>query len=163
MIALLIALAAAPAPAPAEGQATLQACEMTDKGWICHYTMPPVTLVGTPDGQTPTSTPPPTVPAPIVVPPTIVAPPPTSDAEKAEAVRQARLIARCADAPWYAPCLPGERKEAVRLRELATASAALRGKVTGLLSENKCSEAVKVALAGGDMALAREARAFCAP
>lgn len=161
MIALLIALAAA--PAPAEGQATLQSCEMTPNGWICHYTMPPVTLVGAPEGQTPAGPPPATVPAPIVVPPTMVAPPPTSDAEKAEAARQARLIARCADAPWYAPCLPGERKEAVRLRDLATASAALRGKVTSLLSENKCNEAVKVALAGGDMALAREARAFCTP
>lgn len=160
MIALLIALAAA--PAPVEAQATLQSCEMTSTGWVCHYTMPPVTLVGTPDGVTPGSQPPSTVATPIIVPPTIVASPSTSEAEKAEAARQTRLIARCANASWYAPCLPGERKEARRLQDLATASAALRGKVTSLLSENKCSEAVKVALAGGDMALAREARAFCA-
>lgn len=160
MIALLIALAAA--PAPVEGQATLQSCEMTPGGWVCHYSMPPVTLIGTPDGQTSASQPPQTVAAPIVVPPTIVSPPPSTEAEKAEAARQARLIARCANASWYAPCLPGERKEARRLQDLATINAVLRGKVTGLLSENKCSEAVKVALAGGDMALAREARAFCA-
>ena len=45
MITLLIALAAA--PVPVEGQATLQSCEMTAGGWVCHYSMPPVTLIGT--------------------------------------------------------------------------------------------------------------------
>jgi hypothetical protein len=39
--------------------------------------------------------------------------------------------------------------------------AALRTRVTGLLSEAKCDEAVKTALAGGDLPLAREARDFC--
>lgn len=151
MIALLLALAAE--PAAVEGQATLQSCEMTPSGWVCHYKVPPVTLIGAPDARPPAAVPPPMVAA--------VAP--TDDAGKAEAARQARLIARCADAAWFAPCLPGERREARRLQDLAVASAALRGKVTGLLSENKCGEAVKVALAGGDMALAREARAFCAP
>ena len=151
MIALLIALAAA--PVPEAGQATLQSCEMTSGGWVCHYKMPPVTLVGAADGAAPVIVPPPTLPPAA----------PIDEVGKAEAVRQAKLIARCAEAAWYAPCLPGERREARRLRDLAAASAALRAKVTGLLSENKCSEAVKVALAGGDMVLAREARAFCTP
>jgi hypothetical protein len=161
MITLLIALAAA--PAPVEGQATLQSCEMTASGWVCHYSMPPVTLIGTPDGQQPGTVAPPSVPTAIVVPPPIVAPQPATEADKAEAARRSRLIARCADAGWFAACLPGERREARRLRDEAEANAALRTKVTGLLSENKCTEAVKVALAGGDMALAREARAFCNP
>lgn len=152
MIVLLLALAAAPgAPAAQEGQAALQSCEMTPGGWICHYKMPPVTLMGTPDTSPPTSVSPP--PMPLVA--------PVSEADRAEAARRARLIAKCADATWLSICLPGERREARRLRDEAAVRAALRGKVTGLLSENRCDEAVKTALAGGDMDLAREARAFC--
>lgn len=164
MIALLLALAAAPgAPAeagPQEGQATLQSCEMTPGGWICHYKMPPVTLVGTPD-----TTPPGTVaPPPITVtppPPPMPAVAPVSEPDRAEAARQARLIARCADADWKSLCLPGQRREARALKEAALVKAALRSRVTGLLGGNKCAEAVKAALDGGDLDLAREARAFC--
>lgn len=163
MIALLLALAAAPgtpaAPAAQEGQAALQSCEMTPGGWICHYKMPPVTLVGTPD-----TTPPGTVsPPPITVTPPMPMPAvaPTSEADRVEAARQARLIARCADADWKSLCLPGQRREARALKEAALVKAALRTRVTGLLGENKCDEAVKAALDGGDLDLAREARAFC--
>jgi len=81
--------------------------------------------------------------------------------EIAEAQRQERLINRCADAPWYALCLPEDRREARRLRDAAVARAALRGEVTRLLSENRCEDAVRTALTGGDMTLAREARDFC--
>lgn len=150
MILLLLALA--DGPASQEGQATLQSCEMTASGWVCHYKMPPVTLLGTPDSAPPVivSRPPETVEAPV------------GGVGKAEAARQARLIANCADASWLSLCLPGDRREARRLRDEANARAALRAKVTGLLAEDRCAEAVKTALTGGDMDLAREARAFCA-
>jgi len=160
MMSLLL-LALAGAATAEDGQATLQSCEMTPSGWVCHYKMPPVTLVGTPDGSPPAIIIPPVLPPAAA--PAVPAAPPVTDEDKAEASRQARLIARCADASWLALCLPGDRREARRLRDAATASTALRGRVTGLLSEGKCAEAVKVALAGADLALAREARAFCAP
>lgn len=162
MIALLLALAAE--PAAGESQATLQSCDMTPSGWVCHYQMPSVTLLVSPDGKAPVTTtplsPPPTtiVPAPTR---TLPAVPAVSEVEKAETARQARLIARCADANWLSVCLPGDRKEARRLRDEMAVRAALRTRVTGLLSENRCDEAVKVALAGGDLPLAREARDFC--
>jgi hypothetical protein len=157
MISLLLLLAGA--AAPQEGQATLQSCEMTASGWVCHYQLPPVTLIGTPDKEPPTSVAPPT----LTVAPPPVAPDPAGELERAEAARQAKLIANCADATWLSLCLPGDRREARRLRDLANARAALRTEVTRLLSENKCDAAIKAALAGGDLALAREARAFCAP
>lgn len=153
MILLLLALAGTPTAESA--QATLQSCEMTPSGWVCHYQMPSVTIE-TPPGATVV----PSAGSPISV---TLPPPPSSDAEKAEAARQARLIARCADANWLSLCLPDDRREARRLRDAAVANAALRTRVTGLLSENRCSDAVTAALSGGDMALAREARAFCSP
>lgn len=165
MISLLIALAAAPAatttPAGAQdGQAALQSCEMKDGGWICHYKMPPVTLVGAPDSTGPIIVPPPQI---TVMPPSppVLAPAPASEADKMEAARQAKLIARCADVDWKSLCLPGQRREAKALKEAALARSALRTRVTGLIGANRCDEAVKAALAGSDLDLAREARAFC--
>ena len=157
MISLLL-LALAGAATAEDGQATLQSCEMTPSGWVCHYKMPPVTLVGTPDGTAQVITTPPVMPAVLPAPPLTL-----PEVDKAEESRQARLIARCADASWLALCLPGDRREARRLRDEANANAALKSRVTGLLSEGKCAEAVKVALAGDDLALARQARTFCAP
>ena len=157
MIALLLALAAE--PAAAESQATLQSCDMTPSGWVCHYQMPSVTLLVSPDGKAPVTT---TPTAPLTPPPaTLPAVPPVSEVEKAEAARQARLVANCADANWLSLCLPADRREARRLRDEMAVRAALRTKVTGLLSEAKCDEAIKTALAGGDLPLAREARDFC--
>ncbi|MFY8143262.1 MAG: hypothetical protein ACOVMT_05200 [Caulobacter sp.] len=165
MLLLMLALLQASAPAE-ETRATLQSCQMTDKGWVCHYQMPTEMTVKPLEGQPPVMAPPlsvelapaarakPAVDKPAEAP----APETTTDLS-----RQTRLIARCGDAKWYSPCLPGERKEAQLLRETAAKSAALRGKVTALLSENRCDEAVKAALEGGDLPLAREARAFCAP
>lgn len=153
---LLLALADGP-PAAQEGQAALQSCEMTPSGWVCTYKMPPITLVGTPETK-----PPQTVPSPGVAPQrAFPAVPVRTEAEVAEENRRTRLIAKCADAGWLSICLPGERREAKRLKAEAEVSAALRGKVTGLLAENRCDDAVKTALAGGDLPLAREARAFC--
>jgi len=151
MLLLLLALMA-DAPATQEAQATLQSCEMTPNGWVCHYAMPSVTLLVSPDKTIPISP----------TPPTLAVPAPASEVDKAEAARQARLIARCAEATWRSLCLPGDRREAKRLKEEAAKREALRGQVTTLLSEKKCEEAVKVALAAGDLPLAREARAFCA-
>ncbi|WP_236627824.1 hypothetical protein [Caulobacter sp. B11] len=149
MISLLLVMAGS--ALLQEEQAKLQSCEMTPTGWVCHYQMPAVTLSPgvtlTPDG----------VPPPVAPPQTG----PRSDTVDEDAGRQARLIARCADASWMALCLPGDRREARRLREAAEARDALRGEVTRLLSENQCPAAVKAALAGGDLALAKEARDFC--
>jgi hypothetical protein len=155
MIALLLALAGQ--AAPQDEQAKLQSCEMTPSGWVCHYQMPAVTLapaiVLAPDGRPPAETP-----------PAAASPPPAPrQAEDEEAIRQARLIANCADAPWWSLCLPGDRREARRLRDEAKVRQTLRSEVTRLLSEGQCPEAVKAALAGGDLDLAREARAFCKP
>ena len=153
MLLLLLVLLQA-SPPPQETKATLQSCETTDKGWVCHYQVPAGTIVAPLD---PSSAPTVTPPAAESAKPTV-----TASTESAEAARQTRLIARCADAKWYSPCLPGERKEARILRDAAVSAATLRGKVTTLLSEQRCDDAVKVALEGGDLPLAREARAFCA-
>jgi regulator of protease activity HflC (stomatin/prohibitin superfamily) len=101
--------------------------------------------------------------APVQAPVPALAPP--AELSSAEANRQARLIARCADASWLSLCLPDDRREARALRDAANVRAALRTDVTRLLSEGKCDEAVRVALAGADMALAWEVRNmnFCAP
>ncbi len=174
MLLLLLALLQTPpvsgglasAP-PEEAKATLQSCQMTDKGWVCHYQIPSTTIIRPLESSetTPSVTSAPTLPmTPLPVEPAAPQPsalPPVD--HTAELSRQTRLIARCADAKWYSPCLPGERTEAKLLREATQNAATLRGKVTGLLSEQRCDEAVKAALEGGDLHLAREAREFCAP
>lgn len=165
MLLLMFALLQASAPAE-ETRATLQSCQTTDKGWVCHYQMPTEMTVKPLEGQPPVMAP----PASVELAPAERAKPAADKPAEAPASevstdlsRQTRLIARCGDAKWYSPCLPGERKEAQLLREAAAKSAALRSKVTSLLSENRCDDAVKAALEGGDLPLAREARAFCAP
>ncbi|PIB91560.1 hypothetical protein [Caulobacter sp. FWC2] len=167
MLLLLIALLQTAEPSSQETKATLQSCETTEKGWVCHYQIPQATIVRPLDPAPPTTMVPPP-PATLTVPgPQAPQQPPQAPVvapidNRAEAARQTRLIARCADAKWYSPCLPGERKEAQILREAALNAAALRGHVTTLLSEKRCDDAVKTALEGGDLALAREAREFCA-
>jgi hypothetical protein len=165
MLLLMFALLQTSAPAE-ETRATLQSCQTTDKGWVCHYQMPTEMTVKPLEGRPPVMAPPASVelsPAPVA--PTVSEQPVDRPVtEKPVALsRQTRLIARCGDAKWYSACLPGERKEAQILKEAAAKSEAVRTKVTGLLSENRCDEAVKAALEGGDLPLAREARAFCAP
>ncbi|MDP2226331.1 MAG: hypothetical protein Q8J78_02510, partial [Moraxellaceae bacterium] len=80
-----------------------------------------------------------------------------------EAARRARLISRCADANWLSLCTPNERREAKALKAEAEAQAALRLEVTSLAAKDQCPDAIRVALEGGDLDLAREIRAFCAP
>lgn len=157
----LLLLALADEPPPQEARAALQSCEMTPGGWVCTYKMPPITLIGTPDGGATTAAPPSTVALPPRVAASLPVIPPRTDAEVQEEARKARLIAKCYQPGWLSLCLPGERKEARVLKAEADARAELRGKVTGLLAENRCDAAVKAALEGGDLALAREARAFC--
>ena len=144
MLLLLLAVLQTSAPAE-ETRATLQSCQMTDKGWVCHYQLPTQMTVKPLEGQPPVLAPPASVelsPAPAAKP---EAEAPVAD-KPADLSRQTRLIARCGDAKWYSVCLPGERKEAQLLKEAAAKSAALRAKVTGLLSENRCDDAVKAAL-----------------
>ncbi len=162
MISLLFALGLGQvpdaAPAAQTAPATLQSCEMSAAGWVCNYRMPDVILHGVPPGSVVlTERPAIAVPVPPTVPP---APPP--GISTAEADRQARLIARCADASWLSLCLPGDRREARILRDAANVRATLRAEVTRLMSEDRCDEAVRAALAGADMTLAWEARSFCA-
>lgn len=163
MISLLLALslgqAAGAAPASQEAQATLQSCEMTPAGWVCNYRMPAVILRGAPP-ESVVMTDPPAIS--VAVPPTVSPSAPPPEISSAEADRQARLIARCADASWLSLCLPGDRREARILRDAANARAALRSEVMQLLSERKCDDAVRAALAGADMTLAWEVRNFCA-
>ena len=167
VLLLLIALLQTAEPSSQETKATLQSCETTDKGWVCHYQIPQATIVRPLEPGPSTMVAPPAAttadpapPEPQSLPPAPVVAPKD---DRAEAGRQTRLIARCADAKWYSPCLPGERKEAQILREAALNAATLRGHVTTLLSEKRCDDAVKTALEGGDLGLAREAREFCAP
>ena len=164
MISLLLALGlsqvpAAPPVSP-DPQEVRVPCESTPAGWVCR--MPPVVLRPSPPGSGVT-TDPPANSAP--VPPSVPTLAPPVEMNTAEANRQARLIARCADASWLSLCLPDDRREARALRDAAIVRAALRSEVSRLLSESRCDEAVRAALAGGDMALASEVRSrnFCAP
>jgi hypothetical protein len=166
MISLLLALSLGQVPdappASQETRATLQSCEMTTAGWVCNYQMPAVILRPTAPG-TVVMTDPPAISVP--VPPTVPTLTPPVEISSAEADRQARLIARCADASWLSLCLPDDRREARILRDAAVARAALRQDVYRLLSENRCDEAMRTALAGADMALVWEVRNLnvCAP
>ena len=157
MLSLILLLAVQP---PQSEQAFLRSCDMTDAGWVCRYTIPAVSAVPAPaNGAGPvggTALDPVTPPRADAGPPAVVvAPDPLAEEE-------ARLILRCADASWLSLCLPGERRRARALKEAALARDARRLEVTRLLSENRCEDAVRTALLGGDLNLAREARAFCA-
>lgn len=164
MISLLLAISLGQVPdAPPVSPDTQEVrvpCESTPAGWVCR--MPPVILRPSPPGSEGTTGSPATsAPVPPSV-PTLTAP---VEVNTAEADRQARLIARCADASWLSLCLPDDRREARALRDAAVARAALRREVYQMLSENKCDDAMRTALASADMALIREVRNLnvCAP
>lgn len=149
---LLIASAFALALLAQEGQAILQSCVFEADGWVCRYRVPEAIYRPQPVAPLPT---PATPTAPIAEPPRV--------STDAEALRQARLISRCADAHWLSLCTPDDRREAKALQARALAREALRLEVASLVAKDQCPEAVKVALEGGDFDLAREIRAFCAP
>ena len=163
MISLLLAISLGQVPdvAPVSPgpQEVRVPCESTPAGWVCK--MPAMILRPSPPGSA-VITDAPAISVP--VPPTAPTLAPPVEISSAEANRQARLIARCADASWLSLCLPDDRREARILRDAAIARAALRVEVSRLLSESRCDEAVRAALAGGDMALASEVRDrnFCA-
>ena len=138
---------------PQSEQALLRSCEMTPEGWICVYRIPPITAV--PErGSTVTGAPPDMM---------MAAPPPSAPVIDPLELEESRLIRRCAEAGWLSLCTPGERRQARLLRDEANVRAALHQEVTRLLSEQQCDAAVRTALRGGDLELAREARAFCQP
>lgn len=76
--------------------------------------------------------------------------------------RETQLVARCADAGWVSLCLPDDRRAARTLRDRQTAYLAVRREVTRLLGEERCEAAVRSALDGGYLSLARETREYCA-
>jgi len=157
-----------------ESQAMLQSCVLEAEGWVCRYRVPDTIL--RPDGEAPAIVAPPlTLVAPsyrVTPPPSPPAAEPPPEAQAAttndevspaarEAVRQAKLIRRCADASWLSLCTPGDRREAKALQEAAAAREALARDVTALAAKGDCEAAVRTALEGGDLTLAREIRDFC--
>ncbi|WGM32904.1 hypothetical protein [Brevundimonas sp. NIBR11] len=76
--------------------------------------------------------------------------------------RESQLVSRCADAGWMSLCLPDDRRAARTLRDKQTAYLAVRREVTRLIGDDDCDAAVKAALDGGYLALARETRDYCA-
>ena len=167
-LGLALALLAQEASPPAEtgSEATLQSCELEAEGWVCRYRVPDSFYRAAPAPSLAAAPPPPALMAPPAPAPTSAL---TADADpdaptlEAEAARQARLVRRCADASWLSLCTPGDRREAKALKEAADAREALRLKVTNLAAEGQCEAAVKAALEGGDLDLARDIRSFCAP
>ncbi len=155
---VLIASAFALALLTQGGQATLQSCVFEADGWVCRYRVPDA--IYRPELAVPLPAPvQPPAPAPALAP--VFDLPQTAPDE--EAVRQARLISRCADAHWLSLCTPDDRRQAKALQARAMAREALRLEVAGLVAKDQCPEAVKAALEGGDLELAKEIRAFCAP
>jgi hypothetical protein len=71
---------------------------------------------------------------------------------------------RCAGRDWLFVdgCSAGAHTEALRLRAARQAGENLRRQVSELLALDDCAGAVRTALSGGDINLAREAREFCA-
>lgn len=174
-------------------QATLQSCSMEGGRWVCRYAVPDIEIVPIPgsdivanapatilsiapspeSGTTHTS--PVTVPATTTAPATTGATPPTTGVATVEpgpirpidagvlTENEARLVSRCADAGWMSLCLPDDRRAARSLRDKQNAYLAVRRDVTRLLGENQCQAAVRTALDGGYLALARETREYCTP
>lgn len=137
-----------------EGQATLQSCVFEAEGWVCRYRVPEAIYRPEATVQQPAQT----AVAPRSAPAATSAPAPD-----VEAIRQSRLISRCAEASWLSLCTPDDRREAKALKAQAEARAALRLEVTTLAAKDQCPDAIRTALEGGDLDLAREIRAFCAP
>lgn len=165
MISLLLAIGLGQVPEgvavspPADPRQVNLPCESTPQGWVCR--MPPVILRPSPPGSGGATDP----SANSAVPPSVPDLANPAEINTAEADRQARLIARCADASWLSLCLPDDRREARALRDAAVARAALRREVYQMLSENRCEDAMRTALASADTALILEVRTLnvCAP
>ena len=166
--------ASPPVAAPQAVQATLQSCAMEGGRWVCRYAVPDIEIVPIPDsnivadapavilGEAPS--------AEMPVPPTVIAPGATvADPGPVAPIdagvlteREASLVRRCADAGWMSLCLPADRRAARELKDKETAYLAVRREVTRLLGDDRCDAAVRAALDGGYLALARETRDYCA-
>lgn len=130
----------------------------------------PAWAAGMAEGHTPaahstTMTPAvPTNPAPTTATSTTVEPGPIRPIDSGVLTeRETQLVARCADAGWMSLCLPDDRRAARTLREKQDAYLAVRREVTRLLGDSRCDAAVRSALDGGYLALARETREYCTP
>lgn len=145
-----------------DARATLESCQVEEGRWVCRYRLPDVEVV---QGTTNPATVPSTSTSPIVPPtvPATVTPGTLTTAGDPGVLTpdQSRLVARCATAGWLSLCSKSEREEAGALKARADAYEKTRVEVGQLLSTGKCDDAVSAALAGGHLALAREARAFC--
>lgn len=193
MIGLMFALLSGPALVePQAVQATLQSCALEHGRYVCRYAVPDIVIVPVPGTDivadapavvlgggsgaeaaspetlplTPTVEEPAAPPvSPSVTPPVVAADPgpiqPIDTGVLTE--REARLVSRCADAGWVSLCLPDDRRAARTLRDKQDAYLAVRREVTRLLGDDDCDAAVKAALDGGYLGLAREARDYCAP
>lgn len=175
MISLFLAAMIA-APAPQAVQATLQSCGPENGRFVCRYVVPdieivplpgndivadaPATVLGSRSGETPSA-----AEVEPIAPETTVAPAPERRTVTLDAgiltEREARLVARCADAPWYAVCLPDDRRAARMLKDKQDTFETARRAVTSLLAEGDCEGAVRAALDGGYLDLAGQARTFC--
>ncbi|ADK99498.1 hypothetical protein [Brevundimonas subvibrioides] len=169
MIGLMLALVVAPpAPAPQAVQATLQSCAMEQDRWVCRYQVPNIEIIPFTGDASELELTPRTGPAPSPVPgdtPAGTTPTEVAAAGSEAGIlteREAGLVARCADAGWMSLCLPDDRRAARSLRDRQVAYQTVQRSVTGLLAEDRCEEAIRAALDGGYLGLAREARAFCA-
>lgn len=185
MISLMLTLLAGPMPAAADQavQATLQSCAMEGGRWVCRYAVPDIEIVPIPgsdivtdapaivlgSGSGPDAASPETLPSTTVTEPAgppLAAPGDPGPVRPIDtgvlSERESRLVSRCADAGWISLCLPDDRRAARSLRDKQEAYLAVRREVTRLLSEDRCDAAVKAALDGGYLALARETRDYCA-
>ncbi len=178
MIGLMLALAVAgpaaalhtaPSTAPSQAvQATLQSCAMEQGRWVCRYQVPDVEIIPftgeASELELTSRTRPPPPPAPGA--PANGTVPTEAAAARSETgiltEREAGLVARCADAGWMSLCLPDDRRAARALRDRQVAYQTVQRSVTGLLAEDRCDDAIRAALDGGYLGLAREARDFCA-
>lgn len=178
MLSLIFALLAGPMVVT-EGQAvsaTLQSCAMEGGRWVCRYAVPDIEIVPIPDNNIVTDAPAtvlgaaPDAASAAAAAPTVTEPAaPAVDRGPVRPIdagvlteREAQLVARCADAGWMSLCLPDDRRAARSLRDTQNAYLAVRREVTRLLGEDDCDAAVRTALGGGYMGLARETRDYCA-
>lgn len=176
------------APAPQAIQATLQSCAVENGRYVCRYAVPDIMIVPVPGTNIVADAPAVVLsggsdgaeaPSPENVPPaptTLVTDLPLAPTTMAAVdpgpvrpidtgvltEREAQLVSRCADAGWMSLCLPDDRRAARTLRDKQEAYLAVRRDVTRLLGDDQCDAAVRTALDGGYLALARETRDYCA-
>ncbi len=179
MLNLLLAaaiIAPSPVSAPQAVQAQLQSCAMEGGRWVCRYAVPDIEIVPLPGADIVADAPAAVLTSPGEAPSAAETQPPATTGTVPPAPerrtinldagilteREASLVARCADAPWYAICLPDDRRAARTLKEKQDAFEVVRRAVASRLGEDDCGGAVKAALDGGYLDFAGQVRTFCA-